>query len=30
MTEIKQFVTALEDWLLSDEIIDTTPSTDEQ
>jgi hypothetical protein len=31
MTEIKQFIEALEDWFLSDnEITDTIPSTDEQ
>lgn len=30
MNEIKEFVTALEDWFLSeDEIMDTTPTTDE-
>lgn len=31
MNDIKEFVTALEDWFLSDtEITDITPSTNEQ
>lgn len=31
MTEIKQFLTALEDWFLSDnEIMDIKPTADEQ
>lgn len=31
MTEIKQFIEAFEEWLLSDDIItDINPSTDEQ
>lgn len=31
MTEIEQFLTAFEEWFLSDnEIMDTTPSTNEQ
>jgi hypothetical protein len=31
MNDIKEFLTALEDWFLSDnEITDTTPSTNEQ
>lgn len=31
MSEVKQFLTALEDWFLSDDIItDIIPTTDEQ
>lgn len=30
MSEVKQFIEALEEWLLDTEITDVTPSTDEQ
>lgn len=30
MNDIKEFLTALEDWLLDTEITDITPSTNEQ
>lgn len=30
MSDIKEFLTAFEEWLLDTEITDITPSTDEQ